>query len=82
MHNIQSTAYLSRQCIQFTRVRVQNNTSSLYPLDISSKTQVAFLIASEYYGHVWSDVQSLYIITEVSRMLQNQIEVNVNNQSK
>ena len=37
---------------KFTPVKVHNNTSNLYPLVISSKTQVAFLIASEYYVHL------------------------------
>ena len=69
MHNMRSTANLPRQCIQFTPVKVHNNTSSLYPIDISSKTQVAFLKASEYYVHVWSDVHSLYILIEASRIL-------------
>ena len=40
-------------------------------MNISSKTQVAFLIASEYYIHLLSDVQSLYTIMETSRKLQN-----------
>ena len=53
---------------QFTPVKVHNNTSSLYPLDISSKTQVAFLIANEYCVHLWSDVHS-YIVMELPRML-------------
>ena len=48
MYTIQSTTNLSRHCIHFTPVKVYNNTSSLYPIDISSKTQVAFLIVSEY----------------------------------
>ena len=29
------------------------NTRSLYPLDTSFKTQLAFLIAREYYVHLW-----------------------------
>ena len=59
MHNIQSTTGLSRHCIQFTPAKVHNSTSNLYPIVISSKTQVAFLIASEYCVHLWSDVQSI-----------------------
>ena len=64
MHNIRSTANLSRQCIQFTPVKV-HNTSSLYPLDISSKTQLAFLTASEYQVHLWPDVQYIYVYGSV-----------------
>ena len=38
-------------------------------LNISSKTQVAFPIASKYFVHLWSDVQSLYTIMETSTKL-------------
>ena len=55
IQSIHSTANLSRHCIQFTPARV-HNTSSLYPLDISSKMQTAFLIASEYYVPLWSGI--------------------------
>ena len=50
MNNIQSTANLSRHCIQFSQVEVHNNTSSLYPLDISSTTQVAEYIILDKSG--------------------------------
>ena len=75
MHSIQSTANLSRQYIQFTAVKVHNNTSSLYPLYISYKTQVAFLIASEYYVHVWSDVQSLNMVIEVLEFYRTNLNI-------
>ena len=71
MHNIQSTANLSRHCIEFAPTRVHHDTRSLYPLDSSSKTSLAFFIASECYVPLWSDEQSLYIVMEMSRMLQN-----------
>ena len=40
--------------------RLHHNTRSLYPFDSSYKTQLAFLIANEYYVHLWPDVQRLY----------------------
>ena len=35
----------------------------------SSKTQLAFLIASDYYVHLWLDVQYLYTAIETTRSL-------------
>ena len=75
MHNIQSTPNLFRQCIQFTPVKVHHNTSNLYPVVISSKTQVAFLIASKYYVHVWSDVQSLYVVMKILESYRTNLKI-------
>ena len=73
MDNVQNAvnplSVIYMHCVQFTPVKVHNNTGSLYSLDISSKTQVSFLIASKYYVHVWSGVQSLYIVMKMSRRL-------------
>ena len=68
---IQSTANLlinkSRHCILFTPTRIHHNTRSLYPLDISYKRQLAFLLASEYYVNLWSDVQCLSTAMKMAR---------------
>ena len=75
MHNIQSTTNLSRYCIQFTPVKAHNNTNSLYPLDISANSPVAFLIASKYYVHVWPDVQPLYIVMGVPESYSTNLNI-------
>ena len=46
-------------------------TIQVLHIDSSSKTQEAFLIASEYYVHLWSGVQHLYTAMEVSRSFYN-----------
>ena len=77
VNNAQSTGNpfsdRSRHCIQFTPTKVQSQAikykRSLYPLDNSSKTQLAFCIASKCYVHLWSDVQHLYAAMEMARNL-------------
>ena len=67
--NIQSAINLSRQCIQFTPVKVHSNTSY-----IIFQNTIALLIASEYKVHLWSDVHSLYTFTDSSGIVQNQLK--------
>ena len=41
----------------------------IHVLVISSKTQLAFLIANEYFVHLWSDIQHLYTAMKMARRL-------------
>ena len=70
MDNVQNAVSLSRQCIQFTPVKVHSNTSNIVFQDT-----ITLLIASDYKVHLWSDVHSLYMFTEESRVTRSSGEV-------
>ena len=71
-NNIQSTtnplSSRSTHCIQMQTISkvqqiyslVENQTLYTGDSNKSSKTQLPFLIESEYYVHLWSDVQHVY----------------------
>ena len=67
---IQSAANLSRLYRKFTPAKVHSNLSSSDPLGISYKTQVAYVIGSEYSVlFVVRCTVSLYIVMEMARNL-------------